>query len=335
MPMQTFFPAPMVEAGSAPVRRALLEDGSLAVRAHPAVWHALAGWFPRIPAREPVEAEVRAWIDVEAGAPSFAEPAGAEALEMGGVRGWIREDGQVLLLGAEGRIGAVIRPAERHARVRLHLPPGADVPALPILSLMTLASSLLLGRLCHTLVHAGAIQGPDGRAWMFIGGTFSGKSTTCVTLIRGGWNYLSDDHVVLGRDAAGAPRVQAWPRRFNLDDGYAHGSSRGVRSRVDAGAHGPGGRALAHAAPEPLAVRGLRLGGGRAESAAERGRASGISTAVGTGLLRRLGPSAAGARAADGARRGLTRGLARDTHEGNRRCTSPPHRFTPSGNHDD
>lgn len=195
---------------------------------------------PRIPAREPADAEVRAWIDVEPGGPSFAAPSEAPALVMNGVRGWLRASGQVLLLGAEGSISATAEPAERRGRVRLYLPPGTEPPAVPILSLMTLVSSLLLGRLCHTLVHSGAIQGPDERAWMLIGSTFSGKSTTCITLIRGGWNYLADDHVVLGRDGAGGVRVDGWPRPFNLDDGYARGSSAGVRSRVDPEGYGPG-----------------------------------------------------------------------------------------------
>jgi len=92
----------------------------------------------------------------------------------------------------------------------------------------------------RTLVHAGAVAAPGGRAWLLAGGTFSGKSTTCTTLIRGGWDWLGDDHVLLGRDAAGLPRVEGWPRKFNLDHGYAAGASIGVRERVDPDGFGPG-----------------------------------------------------------------------------------------------
>jgi hypothetical protein len=45
---------------------------------------------------------------------------------------------------------------------------------------------------------------------------------------------------VLGPDDGGALVVEGWPRRFNLDLGYAAGESRGVRSRMDPEAFGPG-----------------------------------------------------------------------------------------------
>jgi hypothetical protein len=80
---------------------------------------------------------------------------------------------------------------------------------------------------------------PDGGAWLLVGGSFSGKSTTCLNLIRRGWDYLADDHVVLGYEP-GAVSVEGWPRKFNLDLGYESGVSQGVRSRVDASAWGPG-----------------------------------------------------------------------------------------------
>jgi hypothetical protein len=81
---------------------------------------------------------------------------------------------------------------------------------------------------------------PDGRAWLLCGGTFSGKTTTCLSLVRRGWDYLADDHVVLGLDDDGRVQVEGWPRPFNLDEGYAEGASAGVRRRVDPARYGPG-----------------------------------------------------------------------------------------------
>ncbi|HEX8393910.1 MAG TPA: hypothetical protein VF665_16325, partial [Longimicrobium sp.] len=220
-------------------RRALLQDGALALQVQDGLWNAVEPWVPRIPPRD-AGGEARAWIVVQAGAPTFAPPAAAPAFELRGVDGWIGPFGQVLLMERGRRVSAVVEPENGVATVRLNTPPGEDAPALEIFAALTLVSALLLGRLCRTLVHAGAILGPDGRAWMLAGGSFSGKSTTCVTLIRAGWNYLADDHLVLGRDQEGGLLLEGWPRRFNLDLGYQDGASRGVRNRVDSQDFGPG-----------------------------------------------------------------------------------------------
>lgn len=220
--------------------RALLLDGSLALRADAAVWPYVVPWMPRIPAVEPGAGQARAWIRVEAGAPAFAPPSASPILEVAGVRGWRGPSGQVLLCEAEGRLSAVADPAAGRAAVRLDA--RGETPAalhVELLAGFTLASALLLGRLGRTLLHAGAIVAPGGRAWLLVGGTFSGKSTTCVNLIRAGWDYVADDHVVLRRAGEGV-EVEGWPRRFNLDHGYALGVSQGVRGRVDPEAFGPG-----------------------------------------------------------------------------------------------
>lgn len=235
--MQTSSPSP---ADSAPVERSLLADDTLALRVQPEVWEAVARWVPRIPPRQPVADRVRAWICAEAGAPAFQAPARPAAFDLAGVNGWIDGSGRVLLLEPGGRVSAVVHPAERRAVVRLQLREGEELPLLEIFGAFTLVSALLLGRIGRTLVHAAAIEAPDGRAWLLAGGSFSGKSTSCITLIRGGWNYLADDHVILGRNADGQVWAEGWPRPFNLDDGYEAGASAGVRSRVDPAAFGPG-----------------------------------------------------------------------------------------------
>ena len=222
------------------VARSLLEDGSLGFRADAETWPAVEPWVPRIPPREPAPGEVRAWIDVRAGEPAFAAPAEPPALELRTVEGWVRPSGEILLLGPAGRVSATVAPAARRADVRLRDPAAApETLGVEIMAALTLASAFLLGRLARTLVHAGAIVAPGGTAWLLAGGTFSGKTTTCVNLIRAGWDWLADDHVILARGVGGI-EVEGWPRRFNLDHGYSSGSSLGVRSRVEPEGLGPG-----------------------------------------------------------------------------------------------
>jgi hypothetical protein len=226
------------------VTRSLLGDDSLALRADADAWTGVEAWVPLFPPRAPARERVRAWIEVERGEPAFHAPARAPAMEMCSVAGWSEPAGPVLLRGPEGWLSAVVDPAERRAAVRL-LPPRMETAAereafrVVVFGGLTLAAAFLLGRLERTLAHAGAVVAPDGRAWLLVGGTFSGKSSTCVSLIRGGWDYLADDNVVLGTGPDGT-WVEGWPRRFNLDHGYAAGVSRGVRGRVEPDAFGPG-----------------------------------------------------------------------------------------------
>jgi hypothetical protein len=111
-----------------------------------------------------------------------------------------------------------------------------------VVATLTMVAALLLTRLQRALVHAGGVVSPAGGGWLLVGGSFSGKTTTCVNLIRAGWDWLSDDHVVLGSRADGGVDAEGWPRRFNMDHGYAAGAPQGVRSRVDPGLFGPGRR---------------------------------------------------------------------------------------------
>ncbi|HEX6910455.1 MAG TPA: hypothetical protein VF142_08670 [Longimicrobium sp.] len=224
--------------------RSLLEDDSLALRVEPDAWSSVEPWVPRIPARAATPERARAWIEVEPGAPAFGVPTRPPAVDLCSVAGWPERTGEMLLCAPRGWVSAIVDPGAHHARVRL-LPPGAPAEGeaeafrVEAFATLTLAAAFLLGRLRRTLVHAGAVVAPDGRAWLLAGGTFSGKSTTCVSLIRGGWDWLADDNVVLNEGPRGL-RVEGWPRRFNLDHGYAAGASQGVRSRVDPEAFGPG-----------------------------------------------------------------------------------------------
>jgi hypothetical protein len=46
-------------------------------------------------------------------------------------------------------------------------------------------------------VHASGVVDPSGRAFVFVGGSGSGKSTVAFALVRRGWTLLGDDGVVL------------------------------------------------------------------------------------------------------------------------------------------
>jgi hypothetical protein len=218
--------------------RALLEDGSLALHADADVWDCVEPWVPLVPSE--AAQSPRALIHVERGDPGFDVPNGKPMIELRSVAGWTDPSGRVLLCEPGRRLSAVIDPSRGRATVRVagneELTPEwqAEVSAG-----LTLSAAFLLGRLERTLVHAAAVVAPDGRAWLLVGGTFSGKSTTCVNLIRRGWDYLADDHVVLAPGPAGV-RVEGWPRKFNLDTGYERGNPEGVRRRVDPAAWGPG-----------------------------------------------------------------------------------------------
>lgn len=215
----------------------LLEDGALELSAPRELARAVGEWLPRLPAViAPAPASAR--IHVERGVPA-APPRAAPSMALGCVRGWGPADGQVRLAGESGRVDARVDLDTRTAVVRLD-PRGEGPGGHEVSCTFTLAAGLLLNRLGRALVHAAAVVAPGGGAWLLPGDHFSGKSTTCLTLIRGGWNYLSDDHVVLWASGDGI-RAAGWARPFQLDVGYADGASRGVRSPVRPDDFGPGG----------------------------------------------------------------------------------------------
>jgi len=216
----------------------LLEDGSLVLSAAPGAMEVARAWLPRLPGPTST-GEPRAEIRVDAGAPDFAVPAAAPGMELYGVRGWNAGGGAVVLADRAGRIGARVELEARRARVRVDTAAGPQDPR-DVFATFTIAAGLLLTRLERALVHAAAVVAPDGGAWLLPGSSFSGKSTTAITLIRGGWNYLCDDHVVVGAGPDGALRAEGWPRAFQLDRGYAAGASEGVRARVEPHEFGPG-----------------------------------------------------------------------------------------------
>nr|MCU0626959.1 hypothetical protein [Gemmatimonadaceae bacterium] len=82
---------------------------------------------------------------------------------------------------------------------------------------LLLASGILLAQHGHLLMHAGAIVAPTGEAWLLVGDTHSGKSTTVATLIAAGWRWVADDTVVVTADATGTLTAAGWVRQPHLD----------------------------------------------------------------------------------------------------------------------
>ena len=80
--------------------------------------------------------------------------------------------------------------------------------------LLTALLELLRGKnLFH--LHA-ACMDKEGRGVLICGSHGSGKSTSAMTLMRAGWNYLADDFVLLGRDG-NRVRAHALPTEFKID----------------------------------------------------------------------------------------------------------------------
>jgi hypothetical protein len=156
------------------------------------------------------------------------------------VRAWVPGgEERAVLADLHGGIGARVELAGARAEVRIDAGGGGPA-ARDVFATLTIAAALLLTRLRRALVHAAAVVAPGGGAWLLPGGSFNGKTTTCSTLIRGGWDYLCDDHVVLGLAPAGALLAEGWPRPFHLDLGYQAGVPEGVRARVDPDSFAPG-----------------------------------------------------------------------------------------------
>jgi hypothetical protein len=219
--------------------RSLLEDGRLRLEVHPSLLPALARWIPQVPAATPADPSssvIRVLPPGDARPP--ARPSRERTLELGTVHAWVEGD-RALMLGPEDVHASV----DLHAGIaELRAPGGAESSATEwaLYYAATLACALLLGRMGRALVHAAAVLPPEGGAWLLVGDTHVGKSTTTVNLLRAGWSYLSDDHVVLHRDADGRLAVEGLPRPFHLDEGYEEGAVHRVRGTTDAMARFPG-----------------------------------------------------------------------------------------------
>jgi hypothetical protein len=226
---------------SEPTHHSLLEDGSLVLSIDPAARPAVEHWIPGGARPVPVPAE--GCIRVHSGrGTTVAVPAEPPTFDFGGIRCWSDpRTGQSVILTEDRTLQGVIDLHQDAADLWVAAGEEERLIRVRVECALNIAAGLLFGRRGRVLVHAAGFLAPDGSAWLLAGDTFSGKSSTCVTLIGAGWDFLADDQVVLGAHH-GAEQVEVigWARPFSLDDGYAAGTSLKRRSPVDAARLGPG-----------------------------------------------------------------------------------------------
>jgi hypothetical protein len=219
--------------------RSLLHDGRLRVEAHPRLLPMLARWLPLLPDDTLVDTAGSVIRVVPTGdAPPHA-PAAYRTLHLGGVDAWVDGDSARLTGGPE--VWGAVALDDGAAELRVAEGAEGSVMAMwALYSACTLSAALLLGRMGRALAHAAAVSPPEGMAWLLVGDARAGKTTTCANLTVAGWNYLSDDHVVLYRDGEGRVAVEGWPRPFHLDVGYDAGRVERERGETDPRARWPG-----------------------------------------------------------------------------------------------
>lgn len=242
-----------VPAGGGASSRAsvdLLDDGALALRVHPSLAAAAAGWIPLDAPPSPAGARPAARLHVLPGrARPFDLPPDPSTVQALNVEGWVdAAAGRARLATRDGALWGTVDLARRRAAVAVHEGPLSPAAESDLSAALTMAAALLIGRLERVLLHAAAVVAPDGRAWLLVGDSQSGKTSSCVNLIRAGWDWLADDQVVARADAAtGEVEMEGWPGRFTLDDGFEAGRSLGRRTPTEPWRFGPG--RLRRAAP--------------------------------------------------------------------------------------
>ena len=136
-----------------------------------------------------------------------------------GVRTWVDVPvpGLSLIVNGSESVRATVDRGARRAMLRVcgDLAPEdrSDVGVV-----FGIAVTLLAGHVGHAVVHAAAVVPPplDG-AWLLVGDSESGKSTSAAALVAAGWDYLSDDSVMLSPSAGETVRVEGWRRGFQLE----------------------------------------------------------------------------------------------------------------------
>ena len=237
------FPVPDTDVNdtSTDLACSLLADGTLALRADVWTESQVRHWLPYLPA-DVTPLESPATIQVTLQKALHGTPSVQSDLVLGPVEASLFASGRGVALHARNQVlSGTIDLVRLDAAI--HVAPVAARPQprnAAVFSALTLSAAFLLNRMRRALLHAAAVVAPDGRAWLMVGDAFAGKTTTTVTLIRAGWDYLSDDHVIIARDTDANIIVEGWPRIFHLDRGYDDGVSLGERDAVHPAALGPG-----------------------------------------------------------------------------------------------
>ena len=220
----------------------LLAAGGLRLEVAPALGDRVHRWLP-LSARPAGDADPHAVrIRVERSRPATGPvPVAPPTLRLGSVSAWTDvRAGRVRFHSAESGCHGSLALSEGTAELFAPaLPSDAEAEGWALYSMLTVSAALLLGRSGRALAHAGAVVAPGGAGVLLVGDSHAGKSTTCVSLVTRGWDYLSDDQVVL-RDDGGAVHVEGWLRTFHMDPGWQSGQPVGSRVDLAPAGLGPG-----------------------------------------------------------------------------------------------
>jgi hypothetical protein len=214
------------------IHQSLVRDHSLVLSVDESLREAAGEWMPSLAETIAPSHPDGPSIRVDRGTLNAWHEPGAPALKLGRITAWIDQKENIAWLSDASE--SIRARADLITRIANVFVPVDEIPAsADLTSLLTITAALLLVRDRRTPIHAGAVVRPDtGGAWLLVGDSHSGKSTTTANLVRAGWSYLSDDYVVLSRGGEGRIEVEGWPDDFHLDEGWYRGESTGVRSTV-------------------------------------------------------------------------------------------------------
>ena len=196
------------------IQRHLLLDDSVLLDVDPRLESAVSSWIPLRSCRSGGCGDLAASRIFVHVAPLLGVevPGTAPTLRVGSVGVWLHQESSRAMLGATERdcAGAVDLQYRQATLVA-----SASDDAIPRLqTALTLAASLLLGRLGRALVHAAAVVQPGGRAWLLTCKRGNGAHTAFARLMMAGWPSLAVHHVVLREDdVRGSMVVEGLPER--------------------------------------------------------------------------------------------------------------------------
>ncbi len=167
--------------------------------------------------------------DAPAPPPPHAEP----SMCVSGITLWVDQPaaGHTHLRNAAGSVHGAVDRDSRGATLHVHSALSAD-ERLDAGVALGLAVTLLVGHVGHAVVHAAGVIAPAGGAWMLVGDSRAGKSSATAALVSAGWDYLSDDAVILS-PIRGGIRVEGWGSSIHLDRGFHAGVTTGHRVEFD------------------------------------------------------------------------------------------------------
>jgi hypothetical protein len=220
-------------------RYPLLHDAALVLESDACLGALAEAWLPSVAVEPlpPMRSDPSpARIDLSVTALAPPPPAGPSAFRAAGVEAWLTDGGPAVLRGADPEEWASIHLEDMVAQVSAPAQ-GAQVGREgSVFHLLDVSAALLMGRLGRTFLHAAAVARPGEGAWLLVGDSCSGKTTTTLNLMGRGWSVVSDDAVVVFQEHEGGPVwIEGWPRRFGVDEGWERGEVTGRRSRREPG----------------------------------------------------------------------------------------------------